>query len=785
MMYVEVAVNVPIRRTFGRGMDAPPEPAFPDEASSLQTYHYHLAPELEARVAPGHLVWVPFGSRELQGVVIALTPSAPVPTKAVARLARPEPVLNTIQLELAAWIADYYVAPFAEAIKLFLPPGLLAKEDGSPRVRAKRELRVRLALPPDVAEARLATIGKTTQAATLLAWLLSVDGGQGVWRELREQFHWKARKPLDDLLARNLIQVMDDTVTLTAAAPVAQAALLQLRGSDRYQPIIAALAAAGGVLWKSELPAAAGASLEELRTLRTAGIITLDEEIRFRDPLGGRSYPPTTAPTLTGAQTEAWGPVELALEAAQAGAKTRPFLLFGVTGSGKTEIYLHAIEQVLGVGRQAIVLVPEIALTPQTVGRFAARFPGRVTVIHSELSSGERYDVWRAIRDGLVDVVVGPRSALFAPLPRLGLIVIDEEHESTYKQDAEEWGSNKVFYDARRVAQRLAEISQSVLILGSATPGIEAFYAAERGEFALLSLPKRVVGHRIASDQLAPIYGEMPPVEIIDMRQELRAGNRSIFSRILREALLATLDAGEQAILFLNRRGSRTFIMCRDCGHVARCPRCDTSLTYHEGDQKLMCHRCNRRLPVPVLCPQCNGKRIKHFGIGTERVVESLRELAPSARVLRWDADSTSQKGAHEELLRAFTAHEADLLVGTQMIAKGLDLPLVTLVGAIAADTGLFLPDFRSGERTFQLLSQVAGRAGRSERGGRVVFQTYRPEHHAIRPQRNTTMRRSTGANWPSGRNTTIHPLPGWRVWCTGIAMRHARRQKANGWRLY
>jgi len=373
--------------------------------------------------------------------------------------------------------------------------------------------------------------------------------------------------------------------------------------------------------------------------------------------------------------------------------------------------------------------VPEIALTPQTVARFAGRFPGRVTVIHSRLSAGERYDVWRKVREGEFDVVVGPRSALFAPLPRLGLVIIDEEHEPSYKQNAEEWGSHTVFYDSRRTAERLAELSGSVLILGSATPSLEAYVSAQRGRLTLLEMPRRLVGHG-ARD--GTTYAEMPPVEIVDMRQELRAGNRSVFSRSLQAELHTVLDAGEQAILFLNRRGTNTFVMCRDCGAPARCTRCDTPLTYHERSETLLCHQCNRKYPIPTICPECGSKRIKYFGTGTQRIEEMLREIEPRARLLRWDADTTTSKGSHEEILERFSRHEADVLVGTQMIAKGLDLPLVTLVGAVAADVGLYLPDFRSGERTFQLLTQVAGRAGRSQRGGRVVIQTYAPEHYVI-----------------------------------------------------
>ncbi|MCB0071227.1 MAG: primosomal protein N', partial [Caldilineaceae bacterium] len=435
------------------------------------------------------------------------------------------------------------------------------------------------------------------------------------------------------------------------------------------------------------------------------------------------------------------------------GIRHSEFLLHGVTGSGKTEIYLRAIDAALARNRQALVLVPEIALTPQTVARFAGRFPGRVTVIHSELSTGERYDVWRLVRQGEFDIVIGPRSALFAPLARLGLIIIDEEHESSYKQNAEEWGSFTVFYDARAVATQLAAITQSALIMGSATPSMESYYAMQQGRLTLLEMPNRVLGHRehVAQEQVevAPspaasvpqdqpdhaqptVYAELPPVEIVDMRQELRAGNRSIFSRSLSAELQTTLSAGEQAILFLNRRGTATFIMCRDCGAVSECPLCATPLTYHERAQTLICHHCNRRYPIPQTCPECDSKRIKFFGSGTQRVEEYVHQIVPQARVVRWDADSVARKGQHAAILREFVEQRADVMVGTQMIAKGLDLPMVTLVGVVAADVGLYLPDFRSSERTFQLLTQVAGRAGRSARGGRVVVQTYTPEHYAI-----------------------------------------------------
>jgi primosomal protein N' (replication factor Y) len=677
MRFVEVIVNVPIRRSY-RPDQPPPAPmeegesAEPSTGPALQIFHYHLPAELEGVVRPGHLVWAPFGRQQVQGVVVRLSDRTPVATKPLSRLARPDPVLTPSQLELATWIADQYVAPLSEAMKLFLPPGLLVKEEQG-GVRAKREIEITLVADVATIAERLPTLGR----------------------------------------------------------------------SPKYGAILRTLQEAGQPLWKSDLYARVDADLAALRKLQAAGLVRLTERMRLRDPVAGRNYPYTKPPVLTSEQARVWQTVRDAgfwaawSAEGEGNAPTRAakFLLHGVTGSGKTEIYLRAIDQTLALGRQAIVLVPEIALAPQTVARFAGRFPGRVTVIHSALNRGERYDVWRLVREGGADVVIGPRSALFAPLPRLGLIILDEEHESSYKQDSEEWGSFTVFYDARTVAHKLAELTGSMLILGSATPSLESYQAALRGELTLLEMPRRVVGHRPATtegEDAGVIYGELPPVEIVDMRQELRAGNRSVLSRSLQAELHATLDAGEQAIFFLNRRGTNTFVMCRDCGAVQECPRCELPLTYHENANQLVCHHCNRRFPIPTLCPQCQSKRIKYFGAGTQRLEEYISQIEPRARVLRWDADTTGARGSHDAILQRFATHQADVLVGTQMIAKGLDLPLVTLVGVVAADVGLFLPDFRSGERTFQLLTQVAGRAGRSARGGRVIIQSYRPEHYAI-----------------------------------------------------
>ena len=795
--YAEVIVNVPIRRSFGKGQTPPPPADLPgfegeaeasdDSTASLQTFHYHLPTELLGRVQPGHLVWVPFGRQTLQGVVVGLADSAPVPTKPIKRLARPQPVLTPAQIALSFWIADYYVAPISEAVKLFLPPGLLRKDEEDAGIRAKREEVISLRIRRQEIRQSLFGLGKQSKQVLALTALLAAPEQTLSIAELQIRCDLRTIATLKRLETDGLIALEDEMAKLARPVPEAEDALLTLRGVEKYKIVLESLADAEAPLWKSELYARVDTNLVVLRELHTAGLIKMAEKVRFRDPLAGRIYPRTFPLHLTEQQRTVWTAIKKASFATEGELTPARFLLHGVTGSGKTEIYLHAIAETLDRNRQAIVLVPEIALTPQTVARFAGRFPDRVTVVHSMLNAGERYDVWRQVRDGEIDVVVGPRSALFAPLPRLGLIILDEEHESSYKQDAEVWGSFKVFYDARTVARQLAELTGSSLILGTATPSLEAYTESLSGGLHLLELPRRVMGHGETERQKAkgegksgpvasegapttqspipnpqsPIYAELPPVEIVDMRQELRANNRSIFSRSLQSELHATLDAQEQAILYLNRRGTNTFVLCRDCGHVEECPRCEVPLTYHERVSVLVCHHCNARYPIPAVCPECESKRIKFFGSGTERIEEAVQEISPRSRILRWDADTTGRKGSHEEILAKFAAHEADVLVGTQMIAKGLDLPLVTFVGVVSADVGLYLPDFRAPERTFQLLTQVAGRAGRSARGGRVIFQTYKPEHYAVQAaaehdyaafyQREMSFRREQGYP-PAGR---------------------------------
>ena len=775
---VEVIVFLPIRRSFRQQEMPPPDNDFggPDEIGALnlapdylrpesvhqrtggaarfQSFHYHLPPGLRGEVEPGHLVWVPFGAQEVQGIVAGPAISSPVETKAIDRLARPQPVMTPAQLDMAFWIADYYVAPISEAVKLFLTPGLLSKRGEPPKVRVKREEQIKLLIDPASIRENLLGLGRSHKQAQVLATLLTAPSRARSRKELKTICNLSSQDPISALQKKNLVRVSDGEVILTQPPEAAEDAILNLRGTARYEPILQALAHAEAPVWKTDLYARVDTNLDSLRKLQDAGLIRIEHKVRYRDPLEGRIYPRSHPPALTDQQQRVWDEISAICFPVDASKTNNPdpgnedlatstirsagFLLHGATGSGKTEIYLRAIAETLARNRQAIVLVPEIALTPQTVARFAGRFPDRVSVIHSGLNASQRYDVWRRARDGRIDVIVGARSALFSPLPRLGLIIVDEEHESTYKQDTDEWGSFTVFYDARTVATRLAAATGSALIFGTATPSLDSYHAAQRGKLTLLEMPDRVMGHGKPDDAhpgevaAPPAYAALPPVEIVDMRQELRAGNRSIFSRSLQSELHAVLDADEQAILFLNRRGTHSFVMCRDCGFVAECARCETPLTYHERAAQLICHRCNARELIPEHCPACRSHRIRFFGTGTQRIEELVSQISPRARLLRWDRDTTGRKGSHEQILDRFASHEADVLIGTQMIAKGLDLPLVTLVGVVAADVGLYLPDFRGPERTFQLLTQVAGRAGRSRRGGRVIFQSYTPQHYAL-----------------------------------------------------
>ncbi len=720
-IYVEIAVNIP---------------------GHVGSFDYHLPDELEDRVNAGSLVVVPFGAQRVQGIVMRRLEQPSVPqTKAVEALLDPEPVLSKEQLQLAQWLAESTLAPLSSCLELMLPPGFSQQADQL----------YSLVEPMRIAESELTALQR--RIILLLRKRGSLRGRQIEaafrrvrWRESLQALVRKGVLLRQPVLPEPGVKAKTIRMARLAVDPEQKDAALERigrAGTPAYARRRAILEFLIQEPWPVEatwLYAASGGSLTDLRRLEELGLVQLFASEVWRDPLTEIGPAEHLPPELTRDQSAVWIEIQTALE--RLDQPQPPALLHGVTGSGKTEIYLRAVDAVLRRGRRAIVLVPEIALTPQTVRRFLSRFPGRVGLIHSKLSGGERYDTWRRARAGLLDVIVGPRSALFTPLPGLGLIVVDECHDPSYYQS-----ELPPAYHSIDAAIQLGRLTGSMVIFGSATPEVAMFYQAQREKWRVLSLPLRILAHqKTVEAQLARLgrplsAGEgdgeaqflpLPPVEVVDMRQELTAGNRSIFSRALQAGLKSVLATHQQAILYINRLGSATYVFCRDCGYVLRCPRCERTLTWHGDAQELICHTCNYRRKMPERCPQCGGDHIRQYGTGTERVEAEVNKLFPQARTLRWDSETTRQKGSHDLILSHFTQQRADILVGTQMLAKGLDLPLVTLVGVVLADVGLSLEDYRAGERTFQLLTQVAGRAGRSPLGGRVVLQTFQPEHYAI-----------------------------------------------------
>jgi primosomal protein N' (replication factor Y) len=687
-----------------------------------QTFTYRVPDELT--VLPGQMVYVPFGSRKLQGVVIELTDTpAYAEARDIAEVIDPRPLVTPERLALARLLSDHYLAPLFDCVALMLPPG-------------SRERPLTL-LEPLVTLEELPSLRLTDRQSAALTFLIEhgavspeelgrrsrLTGVQNIVSALLRRGFVRRRYELARPAARPKV-----VPHLVLRAPEARLRdeIVRLRAEDtakstRRALVLEALAEEAAI--PLSRARALGLTPAFLRDLQGAGTAAIEDVMVTRDPLAGRSFGYRPPARLTRAQDAATSAIIDALDDPQPGHRPRIFLLHGVTGSGKTEVYLAALDRAVTLGKRAIVLVPEISLTPQTVRRFGERFPGRVAVMHSALSPGEHFDMWHRIRDGHYDVVVGPRGALFAPQPDLALVVIDEEHEWTYKQHE---GTPR--YHARLAAEHLCRATGAVLVLGSATPDVESYFHASEGASRLLELPERLVRTAAGDVETAPL----PAVEVADLREELKAGNRSIFSRALARGIRQALDQGEQVILFLNRRGSATFIQCRDCGHVLDCPSCAMPFTYHENEQRLVCHYCGRRANPPAVCPVCGGSRIRMLGIGTERVEADAQKAFPEGRTLRWDRDVTRGRDSHEAILSRFLAHEADILIGTQMVAKGLDIPRVTLVGVISADVALHIPDFRAGERTFQLLEQVSGRAGRGPLGGRVIIQTYTPEHHSI-----------------------------------------------------
>lgn len=512
----------------------------------------------------------------------------------------------------------------------------------------------------------------------------------------------------------NKVQIKkQNEVKLNVNSDVARLKLLELKKRARKQAEIFTyiIEHAEEKILLADLVKKFNTSYSIVKGLREKRLIRYDETSIQRNPYEAKNFDLTKPLKPNFYQHRA---IEKIIELRNLN-KPKTILLKGVTGSGKTEVYLQVIADTLKAGKDTIVLIPEIALTPQTVERFKSRFGKNVAVWHSQLSLGERFDEWRRIYRGEVKIVVGARSAIFAPFQRLGLIIIDEEHETSYKQ------TDQLKYHARDVAIKRAELHQAVTVLGTATPAVESNYLAVVGEYELLVLPERV--------NTSPL----PPVKVIDMRRELKQGNRTIFSKSLNNAIKKRLAQKEQVILFLNRRGFSNFVLCRECGFVIRCQQCDVSLTYHVDTQKLQCHYCDYQEIPPRVCPKCSSKLIKYFGIGTQQVEEYAKERYPFARIVRMDVDTTRRKGSHDRILRDFRDKKIDILIGTQMISKGHDFPNVTLVGVVIADTALHFPDFRSAERTFQLLTQVAGRTGRGSEPGEVIIQTYSPEHYSIK----------------------------------------------------
>ena len=728
--YVRIAVNVP---------------------HVQGVFDYHLPENISAEITLGQLVTVPFGKQKVQGIIIDF-PEIPavLQTKAVQKILDPDPVITSFQINLAQKISERALSPLGVAVHAMIPAGLSVKADVLFQLSgASQQI---------LDEGGFPLLDPTPSQSNLLNLLIERGPLRG--RQLDRAFPHKNWRKTAGSLERRGILVSSSTLGEPSVRPKLERQVL-ISGSPanvmeqmdslarkaypealaRRQAIIKILLESDSAVPASILYRETGSSNSDLVQLAQRGLIEVKLIPVLRDPLDEIEVASQQAPELTPDQLIVWNRIQGAFQEAH----PNPFLLHGVTGSGKTEIYLRAVKETLQAGKQAIILVPEIALTPQTVSRFMSRFPGEVGVLHSELSPGERYDTWRLARSGLIKIIVGPRSALFTPFPSPGLIVIDECHDDSYYQ-----GDLNPRYHAVSAGIDLASITGSVCILGSATPNISTMFRGKQGRFINLVLPERILAHKeTIKDQLraAPNspgqyrysdltdeiqMASLPEVEVVDMREELRQGNRSIFSAALQESLIDRLNQNQQAILFLNRRGSASYVFCRDCGYAVRCPRCETSLTAHQRDSSLRCHHCGYKRNIPQTCPECGGERIRHLGTGTEQIESSLEKVLPGVRTIRWDRDTTREKGAHWRIMEAFSKHKADILIGTQMLAKGLDLPLVTLVGVVLAETGLHLPDYRASERTFQVLTQVAGRAGRSPLGGKVILQTFDPEHYVI-----------------------------------------------------
>ena len=670
-------------------------------------YSYLVPDALAAAAVPGVRVMVPFGrgNKESEGLILARVQEPKLPgSKAIRQILDPEPVLDKAGIDLALWMRGRYFCTVFEAVKTILPAGLWY---------GLREI-WSLAMEPETARSTAVGIPGAWQVLDLL----EKQGGKADIRVLRDVLGDGAEKPLKAMKKAEILtcetdakrKIADKSHRMVELAVNTEDAYALTEPKRRSAParyeVVNFLATAGRTP-AAEVSYYTGASSRTLKTMEKAGLIAFSEEEELRVP-SLDDVEPGPEIVLNEEQQRAF---EEILGRVQA-AKPSVTLLHGVTGSGKTQVYMRLVQETLALGKTAMVLVPEIVLTPQMMRKFSSYFGSRVAMLHSSLKMTERYDQWKRIRRGEVDVVLGTRSALFAPLKNLGLIIMDEEQEGSYQSE------NVPRYDAREVAKYLCVREKAALVFGSATPTVETAWAVEQGSYQKALLRRR--------------YNEnaLPEVLIADLRQEILNGNPGLISTPLRQELEKNLAAGEQSILFLNRRGSSRMLLCGECGYVPQCPRCSTAMTYHSANGRLMCHYCGHSEPAADTCPECGGW-MKHVGAGTQKVEEELRELFPEAGILRMDADTTA--GGHEEILQTFERERVPILLGTQMVAKGLDFENVTLVGVLSADISLYVDNYRAAERTFSLLTQVVGRAGRGGKTGRAVIQTYTPGNDVIR----------------------------------------------------
>ena len=723
------------------GCDVPGFAQVAVDGAGLQarTFTYSVSGEMPVR--PGHLVWVPFGPRTVQGIVFGMTNAPEIEKpRGIERIAYADPLISERQIKVAIWMSTYYRVGLFMAASQMLPPGFASRLRTWVSVDAKRVADIAaaddLGSRDDRALRMVEDVGEMRRPS--LVRRLGRGGGVVVDRLIRRKLlvtrsEWEHQRQKPRYV-RVLALGMEAEVVEKAADEMDSS--FGTRGIERAS-LLRRVIDSPGIETQADLAREFGRS--RVDWAKKAGFLRVDEIQVQRDPLREHQFQTTMPLDPTAAQAGAIGAITSALRGARKkSAPPRKFLLYGVTGSGKTEVYLRATEKCLQLGRSVLILVPEIALTPQTLTRFASRFPGKVALLHSGLQPGERFDQWWRIAKGDFPIVLGSRSAVFAPLKDIGLVVIDEEHEWTYKQH-----DPAPRYHARAVAERFCAEHGTVMVVGSATPDIETFRRAERAEIDLLRLPARVgiedgsMGTPTDFSGPARTSAGQAGVRIVDMREELRAGNPGLFSRTLLAGIGESLDAGGRVILFLNRRGTAAYLQCRQCGSVRTCRRCDTSLTMHQSDMpdgidSLVCHYCGYRVRPNVKCRVCNAEDMRPMGSGTQAVVTEVERRFPNVGVLRWDRDVARTARAHGEVLDKFLKGESRVLVGTQMVAKGLDIPEVTLVGVISADTGLSIPDFRAGERAFQVLTQVAGRVGRGPGGGSAIIQTFQPEHYAV-----------------------------------------------------